>query len=167
VANRAPDRLRRLTEDASNFTKHLRDSVIQAIDTSRAVDVGMKRMFSSKIDDPLATTSLIVPIPRALIDEPPMPVTVLSAIGCKVVKSERSGEMCVVQALSRRNGDDSKETSERLEEGGRGATMMAADLIPQHFSSSHASQQKHGASPESQAKHIPQYKHICRHQQRT
>ena len=126
MANKDPDWFRRLTEDASNVTKHLRESVTQAIDIKRTVNVGIKRMFSSRIDDPLATMSLIVPIPSTLIEEPPTPITVWSAIGCKVAKSEHLGEMCVVHALSRRKGDDSKDTSKQQVEVGSGAAVMAA-----------------------------------------
>jgi hypothetical protein len=126
VANKDPDRFRRLTEEALNVTEHLRDSVMQAMEMSLTVDVGMKSTFSSKREDPFATESLMEPIPRALIDDPPTPVTVLSAIGCRVKKSDRSGEMWVVHALSRRKGDISKERSIRREDVETGAAVMAA-----------------------------------------
>ena len=65
-----------VSQDASNVTEHLRESIIQAMDIKRTVDVGIKRTFSSRIDEPLAMMSLIVPIPSTVMDEPPTPVTV-------------------------------------------------------------------------------------------
>ena len=113
VANNEPEQFWRLTVDMLKVTVHLSDSVMQAMKMSLTVDVGMKRTFSSNTDDPLATMSLMVPMPRALMDEPPTPVTVLLAIGFRVAKLERSGDICVVHTLSRRKGDDSNETSDR------------------------------------------------------
>ena len=126
VANKEPEGFRRLTEEASNVTEHLRDSVTQAMEISLTVDVGMKSTLSSRIDDPFATTSLMVPIPRAFIDEPPTPIMVLLAIGCRVAKSEHSGDICVVQALLRWKGESSKETSDQRVEVGSGAAERAA-----------------------------------------
>ena len=134
--NNEPEWFQRLTVEASKVTEHLSDSVMQAMDVSLTVDVRMKRTFSSSMDDPLATTSLIVPMPRAIMDEPPMPVTILSVMGCRVVKSECSGDICMVQALSRRKGEDSKEMSDCQVEVGSGAAVMAARqyfLMPLRF----------------------------------
>ena len=72
---------------------------MQAIDINRTVDVGMKRTFSSKMDNPFTTISLMVSIPSALIDEPPMPVTILSAIGCSVAK-----DVCGTRAIEKEGG---------------------------------------------------------------
>ena len=99
---------------------------MQAIEMSQTVDEGMNKTFSSNKEDSLLTMSLIVPIPRALIEEPPTPVTVWSEMGCNVMKSERSGEMCVVQALSSKNGDESKERDIHRAALDRGAAVMAA-----------------------------------------
>ena len=98
---------------------------MQAIEMSRTVDEGMNKTFSSNKEDPLPTMSFLVPIPRALIEEPPTPVTVRSAMGCNVMKSERSGEMCMVQALSSKNGDESKERDVHRAALDRGAAVMA------------------------------------------
>ena len=73
------------------------------------MDEGMKSTCSSNKEDPLPMISFMVPIPRASMEDPPMPVTVRSAIGCKVMKSTRSGKIWVVQALSNKKGDESKE----------------------------------------------------------
>ena len=72
----------------SKVTEHWSDLVMQAIEMSQTVDEGMNKTFSSNKEDSLPTMSLIVPIPRALIEEPPTPVTVQSAMGCNVMKSE-------------------------------------------------------------------------------
>ena len=96
-----------------------------AIEMRRTVDVGINRTFSSNRDAPFPTKSLIEPMPSALMDDPPTPVTVLSTIGCNVRKSDRSGEIWVVHALSRRNGDESKERFVQREEADSGAAVMA------------------------------------------
>jgi len=92
----------------------------------QTVDVRMKRTFSSKIEDPFVTISLMVPMPRALIVEPLMPVTVLSTIGYSFIESEQSGEIWVVQALSSRKGEVSKERVVHQKEVGGGAAVTAA-----------------------------------------
>lgn len=81
------------------------------MEISHTVNVGINSTFLSKSDEPFATESLMEPIPRALMDDPPTPVTVLSAMGCNVKKSDQSGEMWVVHMLSRRKGNVSKERS--------------------------------------------------------
>jgi len=108
-----------------NVTEHWRDSVMQVIDIRWTVHVGIKRTFSSKTEDPLATISLMVPMPRALIEEPPTPVTVLSAIRCNVIKSEWSGEIWVVHVLSSKKGNVYKERLVWREEVGKGTALTA------------------------------------------
>ena len=127
VAKSEPEQVLSETVEASNVMEHWRDSVTQVIDMSQTVDDGMKRTFSSSSEEPLATTSLIVPIPRALIEEPPMPVTVLSAMGCSVMKSKQSGKIWVVQVLSSKKGEESNEREVRQESTlVIGAAVMAA-----------------------------------------
>jgi len=58
----------------------------------------------------------------AIMDNPPTPVTDLSMMGCNIRKSDWSGEMWVVHALSRRNGDESKERFVWREESGSGSS---------------------------------------------
>ena len=70
VAKREPEQVLSETIEASNVIEQWRDSVTLAINMSQTVDDGIKRTFSSSREDPFATTSLTVPIPRALIEEP-------------------------------------------------------------------------------------------------
>ena len=60
----------------------------------------------------------------AEIDDPFMPFTRQLAMGHKVMKLPHSGEMCVVQPLSRRNGKDERETSGMQDEEAMGDTEM-------------------------------------------
>ena len=126
MAKRAPAQFLRVMEEVLKVTEHWRELVTHAIEMRHTVDVGINRTFSSNRDAPFPTKSLIEPMPSALMDDPPTPVTVLSTIGCNVRKSDRSGEIWVVHVLSRRNGDDSKERFVRREEADSRAAMMAA-----------------------------------------
>jgi hypothetical protein len=63
------------------------------IEISHTVDAGMIKTFLSRIEEYFGMKSLIDPMPRALIDNPPTPVTVLSTMRCRVKKSDLSGEI--------------------------------------------------------------------------
>lgn len=105
------------------------ESVMHAMDSRWTVEDGMKRTFSRVRCEPFSTTSLMKPIPMALIDEPFTPLTTQFEIGLSIRKSDLSGKMCVVQPLLSRSGDCKRKTSFKCAWGSTGATEIAATSI--------------------------------------
>ena len=64
-------------------------------------------------------------MPTAEIEDPLTPLMSQFEMGLRCRKLLRSGDRCIVQPLSRRNGDEARETSLSHLMGGTGATEMA------------------------------------------
>ena len=118
-----PEGETRLTPVAWKLALQGSKSIRRATESRWTVDVGMKRALSRVIVCPRPTLSLMEPMPTALMDEPPTPLTCRLAMGRREKKSSRSGVMYVEQPVSRRNGDVSRETSR--EPAGVGDTAIA------------------------------------------
>ena len=101
----------------------------QATESRRTVDDGIKRTLSRIISLPRLTFSFMEPTPIALMVEPLTPLTVRFEIGRSVAKSLRSGEMWVVQPLSRRKGEVEVDGSLKREVDVIGETEIFAESM--------------------------------------
>src|SRR5882762_6625553 len=72
-------------------------------DMSRTEASGTNRAGSRVISSPLAMQRRILPMPVALIEDPPIPLITWGGIGLRSKKSEASGEMWIVALESRMN----------------------------------------------------------------
>ena len=108
----APEGERRVTPVEVNRTVQGRESMRQATERRRTVEEGMKSALSRVTCDPRPTASFMVPMPIALMEEPLTPFTRQFMMGQRDRKSEHSGDICVVQPLLSRNGEDAREASE-------------------------------------------------------
>ena len=126
---REPDMERKDTPEASKRTLQGRESMRQATDSRWTVELGMNRTLSKVMLLSRLTFSLIEPIPTALMAEPLTPFTVRFEMGRSVTKLLRSGEMCVVQPLSRRKGDTEVDGLAKWEVDMAGEAVIFAESV--------------------------------------
>jgi len=96
-----------------NRILHGRESTRHATERRRTVDAGIKRTLSRVMVLPRLIWSLMEPMPIAQMAEPLMPFMMRLEMGRKERKSLCSGDIWVVQPLSRRKGEEDVEASWR------------------------------------------------------
>ena len=97
--------------EAENTTSQFRELMRQPTKRRRTVKAGMNRTWLMVMWVPLPKASLMELILMAEINNPLTLFTRQLVMGRKVMKSPHSGEIWVVQPLSRRNSEEKRKTS--------------------------------------------------------